>query len=269
VTSFVERLRDGEAIDAPVALVAAHPDDETVGLGSRLGALRRLRLIHLTDGAPRDLGDAHRAGFADASAYAAARETEVECALAALGADAAERIRYGLADQGAVFALAELVERLVRDLAGMAMVVTHAFEHGHPDHDAAALAVALACAALPDPPRRIEFAGYHLAGEREVYGRFRGHPAAPETVLPFDVAACRRKIAALACFRSQAEVLARFPVAPEIVRPAPAYDFTEPIPAGAALYDRWGWNLDSRRWFEAARPCAAAQSADAPDLVLC
>jgi len=269
VSGFIERLRDGEAIDTPVALVAAHPDDETVGLGSRLGALRRLRLIHITDGAPRDLGDARRAGFAGASAYAAAREAEVECALAALGADAAERIRYALADQEAVFALSDLVERLARDLAGVVVVVTHAFEYGHPDHDAAALAVALACARIADPPRRYEFAGYHLADAHEVYGRFRAHPAAPETLLPFDVAACRRKIAALACFRTQAEVLARFPVAPEIIRPAPAYDFAEPIPAGGALYDRWGWSVDSRRWSEAARRAIEAESAGAPQLVPC
>lgn len=267
MSTFLDRLRGGDPIDEPIVLIAAHPDDETVGLGSRLGSMRRLRLIHLTDGAPRDGVDARRAGFVAWQAYAAAREAEVTCALDRLGAGHAQRIRYGIADQQAVFALDELVDRLAVDLAGMAVTVTHAFEHGHPDHDAAALAVSLACARLADPPRRYEFAGYHLSGENVVYGRFRAHPTAPATALPFDAAACHRKIAAIDCFHSQAELLARFPIAPEYVRPSPAYDFAEPIAAGAALYDRWGWALDSRRWSQAAAD--GVDMASARHLVVC
>lgn len=267
MSALLKRLSDGEAIDEPIAIVAAHPDDETVSLGSRLGKLNQLRLIHLTDGAPRDGADARRAGFAGWQDYAAARAAELARALECLGADHADRIRYDIADQQAVFALEEIVERLAADLAGMAAVVSHAFEHGHPDHDAAALAVSLACARLAEPPRRYEFAGYYLSGDSVIVGRFRPHPAAPATALSFDTAACRRKIAAIDCFRSQAELLNRFPVAPEYIRPAPAYDFAEPIEAGSALYDRWNWRINSRRWSLAAAD--ALDAASALDLVLC
>ena len=267
MSALLKRLRDGEVIDEPIAIVAAHPDDETVSLGSRLGKLNQLRLIHLTDGAPRDGADARRAGFAGWQDYAGTREAELARALECLGAGHAERIRYDIADQQAVSALEEIVERLAADLAGMAAVVSHAFEHGHPDHDAAALAVSLACARLAEPPRRYEFAGYHLSGESVVLGRFRPHPAAPAAALPFDAAACRRKIAAIDCFRSQAELLNRFPVAPEYIRPAPAYDFAEPIKEGSALYDRWNWAINSRHWSLAAAD--AVDAASALDLVLC
>jgi LmbE family N-acetylglucosaminyl deacetylase len=45
-------------------LVAAHPDDEVLGAGAQLPQMYGLRLIHVTDGAPRNLSDARAAGFA-------------------------------------------------------------------------------------------------------------------------------------------------------------------------------------------------------------
>src|SRR5437764_14611302 len=37
----------------PTILVFAHPDDETVALGARLGRFARAHFVHVTDGAPR------------------------------------------------------------------------------------------------------------------------------------------------------------------------------------------------------------------------
>lgn len=44
-------------------LSAAHPDDETVGMGATLYRLREAAIIHVTDGAPRDMRDARAQGL--------------------------------------------------------------------------------------------------------------------------------------------------------------------------------------------------------------
>lgn len=253
--ALIDAIAAGERIAAPIALVVAHPDDETVGLGSRLRSFAALRLIHLTDGAPRDLADARRAGFADRASYAAARAAELDAALRALDTRPVLRRHYGLPDQEIVFHLGALVERLTADLTGSAAVITHSYEHGHPDHDSAALAVALACARLGEAaPARLEFASYHLAWGQEVFGAFWTVPEAPERRIPLTPAEQAKKQAAIACHATQAAILARFPLATERLRPAPAYDFTQPAPPGAALYDRFGWKMTAATWRqEAAR----------------
>jgi LmbE family N-acetylglucosaminyl deacetylase len=255
---FLDRLAAGQPIAEPVALVVAHPDDETIALGGRLRQIQDLRLIHLTDGAPRDLADARRHGFAGWEGYAEARERELTEALQRLGAGGARRIRYGMPDQQAVFALPEIVARLAEDLAGVGAVLTHALEFGHPDHDAAAVAVTLARRRMRKPPASFEFPLYHLAGKGEVYGRFRSDSAEPETILELDEAARGRKAAAVACFRTQVDVIARFALGPERLRRVGARDLAAAIPPGSALYDRWNWPIDSTRWHEAVTAAVGA-----------
>ena len=247
------RLAARERIAEPVALVVAHPDDETLGLGSRLHLFDRLTLIHLTDGAPADMGDARRAGFATREAYAAARAAELAAALDVLGVRPVRPLAYGVLDQAVVEHLPELARRLAGDLADQAAVVTHAYEGGHPDHDACALALARARKALgPDAPAAYEFAGY-FGVDGVLHGNaFYPDPARPETAWALAPAERDRKARAFAAHASQRRILDNFPPGREALRAAPAYDFTRPPPPGEAHYDRYGWPLTSAAWRERA-----------------
>ncbi len=100
VLGRLRRRRRRRAIEAPVALVAAHPDDETIGSGASLRLFRRLLLVHVTDGAPAGGEDARAAGFATPAVYAGQRRRELYAALRLGGASPA-LAALGAEDQGA------------------------------------------------------------------------------------------------------------------------------------------------------------------------
>lgn len=245
---WAARLAAGGPIEEPAVLVVAHPDDETLFAGPALARFRRLKLVMVTDGAPDDMADARRLGFATRDAYAAARAAELEAALAALDATA-ELVRYGVPDQQAVLRLPALTDRLAADLAGAALVVTHPYEGGHPDHDAVACAVARAVARLGTAaPALVEFACYaRFAGERRFW-RFVDDPACPERVRRLPPAELAALETALAAHASQAAVFGALRPDAERWRAAPAYDFAAPPPGEACLYDGFGWAMTSPRW---------------------
>ena len=263
---LLAKLAAGAAIDEPVAMVVAHQDDEVLGLGSRMDRLRRLRVIHLTDGAPRDMRDARREGFSTWQDYAAARRAELLRALRAIGAGGAEAIAYDAPDQEAIRHVGEIVGRLARDLDGMRAVVTHPYEYGHPDHDTAALAVWLACARLSGAgaaaPERFEFASYHIRDGRAVLAEFWPDPGSPEIVLHLSEGELARKRAARDCFDTQKALGGRFPLTPERVRRAPDYDFAAPAPPGEAVYDRWDLEMTSAEWRRLANEALRAEEAE-------
>ncbi len=236
-------------VGARVALVVAHPDDETIAAGASLPLLPGLLLAHVTDGAPRALADAAAAGFDAPADYAAARRGELRAALDAAGA-ALELVELGVADQEASFHMPALARALSRlfDAHGIEAVITHAYEGGHPDHDATAFAVHAAAERRPV----LEFAGYHAdpAGAL-LTGRFLPGPA--PTVVALTEAERARKRAMFDCFRTQARTLAAFGTDQESFRPAPAYDFAQPPMPGRLNYEHWGWSMTGARWRALAR----------------
>ena len=249
---LLARLCAGDPIAERTAVVVAHPDDETIGMGGRLDRFIDLTLITATDGSPLDMGDARREGFSTREAYAQAREQEQVSALAALGASP-RLVRLGVADQGAVDAVADLAARLQDTLVDAALVFTHAYEGGHPDHDACALAVQHACTQMGGrAPVRLEFASYHAQAGAMVAHRFWPDPASPDTSARLSLHDIARKAQALSQYVTQADVVRHFSPEREAYRLAPTYDFTRPPPPGAWLYDGFGFELDGRLWLERA-----------------
>ncbi|WP_176559228.1 PIG-L deacetylase family protein [Rubellimicrobium roseum] len=252
---FLDRLARRERIPERVVVVVAHPDDEVLAAGSRMNRMENLTVIHLTDGAPRDMEDARRLGLSSRDDYGRMRRREVVAAMDALGADP-ELLCYWHPDKEAILHGPAILDQLVEDLGEAQVVITHAYEHGHPDHDTAALGVRLALRRLSADGREVpgvyEFPIYAIEGDRPVFGRFHPDPKSPETVLHLTEAERARRDAALAEYRSQSGVLGFASQWEERLRPAPLYDFRQPAPQGLAWYDRHGWDMTLARWREHA-----------------
>lgn len=241
-------------------LVAAHPDDETIGAAGLLSRLPRCELIYVTDGAPRDLrwAPAARGSRED---YAEARRREAAAALGLVGLADHPPVCLGAVDLEAACTMAGLA----RDLAdrfhrfGPDVVLTHPYEGGHPDHDAAAFAVHAAAEILRrrgvPPPLLVEMTSYHARAGALVTGEFLPYGGVDgQTLLTLTPKERGLKRRMLDCFATQREVLSSFPPAEvECFRPAPSYRFTEPPHDGPLLYETRSLPIAGESWRELAR----------------
>lgn len=94
------------------------------------------------DGSPLDTGDAVAAGCHWRAEYTAERRREAEAALSMAGIAKAKITQMNFTDQRVSFGIAELALKLVSfaERERPEVRLTHAYEGGHPDHDAVAFA---------------------------------------------------------------------------------------------------------------------------------
>jgi N-acetylglucosamine malate deacetylase 2 len=236
-------------------VVVAHPDDETVGAGSRLPRLGQAQFVYVTDGAPRDGLDAARHGYTPAE-YAQARRREIEAMLALCGVSSRQVAGLECPDQQAALNLAELAQKLAQQFARSRVeaVLTHSYEGGHPDHDAAAF-VAHAAAALTAKrggarPELVEMAMFHLSSEGIRACEFLPDANADTGMVTIQLTPEEQahKRALLACFTTQRETLKGLPMEVERFRPAPRYDFAAPPHQGKLLYECHPWGMTGERF---------------------
>lgn len=202
--------------DAPALLLVAHADDEVLGCSVAIRQLRQLRLVHATDGSGGD------------EAAAAERLREAMAAMKALGVRPS-MAPCGLPDGSLIEHVRELADALAAWLPETALLITHAYEGGHPDHDACSLAAQLACAREAERSgrrvARLEFAIYARGHGKIRTNAFPADAAPAAAVLGLSAEEKMRKQRALAAFVSQRHVVERFPLDTEALRPAPEHDF--------------------------------------------
>lgn len=249
---LLERVCAGVEDPRPVpaaAIIVAHPDDEVVGAGARLPRVRDAILVHVTDGAPRDLCDAIAAGFATRRDYARARRRELNAALLLAGIAPEQARELGCVDQEAALNLVDLscrVAEMLRDLRPE-LVLTHPYEGGHPDHDATAFAVHAACRLLQEqnltPPAVIEMTFYHNCAGAMATAEFLPYSGYETTTLALSEEERGFKRRLIDCYATQWNTLCQFPIEVERFRPAPRYDFTRPPHAGQLFYECFPWGM--------------------------
>jgi LmbE family N-acetylglucosaminyl deacetylase len=252
---FLNALSHGQPrLATRIAIVVAHPDDETIGFGGHLVRCPEVSIVHVTDGAPADMKDARASGFASRRDYAAARRAELRRAMALAGVPKERLLAINLTDQTAAFFLPETARRLARHFIALRVevVLTHPFEGGHPDHDATCLAARAACgltaAAGVSPPAIVEMAFYHLAKDGRLAAQCFPDSGRGERCFALDPRAwaCKREM--LAAFATQSAVLADFRLPIEALRPAPRYDFARLPNEGRLYYERFPWGMTGARW---------------------
>lgn len=238
-------------------IIVAHPDDEAIGATGLMLRLHRCQLIHVTDGAPRDQRFWYGEGLDSRAEYARIRRNELTRALALIGIEARCASGLGVVDQEVALVLGAIAQRVASSIMALQpdFVVTHAYEGGHPDHDALAFAVWAAGRLIAKqggtPPPVFEMPLYHGGQGERVIGRFLPRPDAPEIELALTADEKRLKDAILDCYQSQREVLAPFRDHDvERFRPAPDYDFTQPPHEGTLLYEQQGFPMSGTQWRE-------------------
>jgi LmbE family N-acetylglucosaminyl deacetylase len=236
------------------SVIVAHPADEVVGAGCLISKLADVTVLHVTDGAPRDMQDAKASGFKERSEYAQARKQECLSALALANVPKHRVIDFEVVDQCAPQYLADLAKRIAAFLqqSSADIVVTHPYEGAHPDHDATAFSTHAALRLMEQngfrPPVLFEMALHPSTDFKAKVPEFLPGSEGETTTLLLDEKAQELKQRMFACFETQRECLEVSPFGPERFRQPAPYDFSVPPQYGKLYYENFDWALGRNEW---------------------
>jgi LmbE family N-acetylglucosaminyl deacetylase len=261
--TFIEELcnyRNADGSLFEVLFFSAHPDDEIVGAGAVLKNLKnRVQVITVTNGSPRNLKDAMSAGYSSRQAYAEARKAEQQIALSYAEITSAQCEYFDVNDQESSLNIAGIALRIIDLLEKKkpCIIITHAFEGGHPDHDTVAFAVWAASLVLKRRgkfvPQIYEYASYHGNGGNEMV-QFEFIPYTSSHVYSYELSPDETefKQQLVKCFPTQSKMLSQFPLTTERFRKVPVYNFFYPPHRGVLLYEFYDWGMSAKRWLQLA-----------------
>lgn len=207
-------------------VIIAHPDDESIGCGILLQRIATASVFACTDGAPSIARLWHGKGYHTREEYARKRASEFHAALEI----SAVRHKYVMTDipdqmlhrylQQASTHIEQHVDRTSPDA-----ILTHAYEGGHPDHDACAFLAHWIGGKFSIPVWEMPF--YHRRDAKSplIYQRFLPAPQ-DEILLSPSPAEIHKKECMLRQHKTQADVISQFDKTRELFRPQPSYDFT-------------------------------------------
>ena len=247
---------EGTARPERVLVVAAHPDDESLGAGGLVACFRRAGTPVTVVVATAGENSHPRSPTTTPTALGERRRDEAERAWAALGGDDGALAVWDLPDGGLAAREKELTGRLVEVVGdGRATLLLAPYpEDGHPDHDAVG--------------RAAERAAYRTGAALAHYPVWLWHHADPVDVpwhrmrrLLLTPADRDAKVRAIACHRSQVEPLSDGPGDETLLGPSLLEHFTGPEetfvlgrPHDEALDDLHGEHDDpwgtTTRWYE-------------------
>lgn len=224
-------------------VLAAHPDDETIGCSGLLQRCAAGLVVFAVDGSPPRYGFEKK--FGSLRNYSDLRFREAARALRAVAHVSFRRLQRG---DGSFFPDQHLFLELFEAFAGLKeitrnfapdAVVSHAFEGGHIDHDACHVLVRTLAHELGLPG--LEFPLYWRTEEgKDVLQQFREH-VDQECVLQLSQRELQVKREMVAQYQSQQGLTHVFPLDPERFRPVAPALVEKP---------RWsGYPFENRRRF--------------------
>jgi LmbE family N-acetylglucosaminyl deacetylase len=199
------------------------------------------------------------ARFGNRFHYITARRRECEAALKLANVSREKIVEWGVPQLELSYQLVDLSKRLSKLFLEISpqVVLTHAYEGGHPDHDATAFAVHAAVRSIRrnglKPPLIYEMAIYPGADGSTKVPEFLLKASRESTTLTLDRVSAELKQRMFDCFATQEEILSETPLGPEKFREAPLYDFRLPPYFGKLHYEQLGLGMSGKKWRSLAR----------------